>query len=61
MGQLIEMARFREPEEPTVIAECCQCEAELYKGQTVTEVDTGVYVCDSICYVDYMKPTYIQL
>lgn len=61
MGQLVEMARFREREEPEVISNCLFCDAELYKGQTVTEIEIGHYTCDPMCYIEYVKPKWTEL
>jgi hypothetical protein len=48
------MSRFEEPEEPKVLAFCCQCDEPLEEGQTVVKFDIE-HFCDQDCYCKYYE------
>lgn len=57
MGRVIEMARFRGPEEEKVIGSCCCCGAELYAGIEFVLWEDDKF-CDADCLLDSLNYSY---
>lgn len=52
MNRINSMARFEEPTEPKLKAQCLMCNASLCEGDDVVNVEDEIF-CGTECYLDY--------